>query len=161
MVAAAMYGNVGLKVLYICVAHEMFGAPSLETKRGAQMWSVMAISFWVFSWIIAECIPQFSTLTSIASAAFVLQYTYTFPPLFQLAWELQQDKTWYEVFTRRGWLKALDLFVFTCSLSLMGIGKIFFVCFLVTTRKSRTVFLPHIYSSYYSLLFYLYIHIYS
>jgi hypothetical protein len=150
MVAAAMYGNVGLKVLYICVAHEMFGAPSLETKRGAQMWSV-----------IAECIPQFSTLTSIASAAFVLQYTYTFPPLFQLAWELQQDKTWYEVFTRRGWLKALDLFVFTCSLSLMGIGKIFFVCFLVTTRKSRTVFLPHIYSSYYSLLFYLYIHIYS
>jgi hypothetical protein len=37
MVAAAMYGNVGFKVFYICVAHELFAAPPLETKNGARL----------------------------------------------------------------------------------------------------------------------------
>lgn len=46
-VAAAMYGNVGLKVLYICVAHEMFGAPSLDTKKGILIVFVPT-PFWLF-----------------------------------------------------------------------------------------------------------------
>ncbi|KAF4555622.1 Transmembrane amino acid transporter-like protein 11 [Elsinoe fawcettii] len=91
LIAAALYGNIGIKVLYNNVLVELFRAPQLDSKGGKLLWIALVPIYWSLAFIIAAAIPNFSGLTSVVAAACILQFTYTFPPLLYLGYSIQRD----------------------------------------------------------------------
>lgn len=47
--------------------------------------------YWTLAWIIGAAIPQISNLTSFVGAACILQFSYTFPPLLLVGFNVQND----------------------------------------------------------------------
>jgi len=90
LIAAALYGNIGIKVLYNNLFTDVFHFPPLTEKRGKLLWVGIVPIYWVIAFIIAAAIPQFSNLTALVAAICILQFTYTFPPLFMLGFEIRQ-----------------------------------------------------------------------
>lgn len=121
LIAAVMYGNVGMKIIYQTVGQELLNAPALTTRKGTVCWYAFTVGFWWLAFILAEAIPQFSAFTSIVSALCIMQFTYVLPPLFQFLHEISFDKTWSERIFRRWWLKAFDLTITLGSIALMGL----------------------------------------
>lgn len=90
LIAAALYGNIGIKVLYNNLFTDVFHFPPLTEKRGKLLWVGIVPVYWVVAFIIAAAIPQFSNLTALVAAVCILQFTYTFPPFFMLGFEIRQ-----------------------------------------------------------------------
>ncbi len=86
LIAAALYGNIGVKVLYNNVFVDFFNAPPLTSKRGKLYWALIIPVYWSIAFIIAAAIPNFFGLTAIVAAVCILQFTYTFPPMFYVAY---------------------------------------------------------------------------
>ncbi|PNS18845.1 hypothetical protein CAC42_5384 [Sphaceloma murrayae] len=91
LIAAALYGNIGIKVLYNNLFVELASAPPLDSKKGKYLWAGIVPIYWTVAFIIAAAIPNFSGLTSVVAAACILQFTYTFPPLLYLGYALKRD----------------------------------------------------------------------
>ncbi|CAN6674240.1 hypothetical protein TRVA0_051S00100 [Trichomonascus vanleenenianus] len=89
IIAACLYGNVGIKVVYNTFARRVFRLPSLESKFGRYIWFIMVIVYWGVAYVIAAAIPKFSTLTSLVGAVCILQFTYTFPPAMAFGLDMQ------------------------------------------------------------------------
>jgi hypothetical protein len=68
LIAAALYGNIGIKVIYNNVLMEFFIAPSLLTQRGKLLWVLIVPIYWTIAFILAAAIPDFFGLTNIAAA---------------------------------------------------------------------------------------------
>ncbi|KAF6239770.1 hypothetical protein HO173_002316 [Letharia columbiana] len=81
LIAAALYGNIGVKVLYNNIAVEFFRAPPLTNKKGKLLWVAVIPIYWSIAFIIGAAIPDFSGFTAIISAVCTIQFTYSFPPL--------------------------------------------------------------------------------
>lgn len=47
--------------------------------------------YWALAWVIAAAIPQISNLTSFVGAACILQFSYTFPPILLVGYNVQKD----------------------------------------------------------------------
>ncbi|KZT43779.1 hypothetical protein SISSUDRAFT_977722 [Sistotremastrum suecicum HHB10207 ss-3] len=91
LIAAGLYGNIGIKVLYVNVLEELFGFPSLLSKSGRYIWTVTVLCYWSFAFVIASAIPQFSNISGIVAALCILQFTYSFPPLLFLGFQMHVD----------------------------------------------------------------------
>lgn len=91
MLAATLYGNVGLKVLYQGFLVPDFNCPKLTTKKGTILWGVLVIIYWGVAFIIGQAIPLVNTLTTIIGAFCILQFSYTLPPLFTIMLMLRED----------------------------------------------------------------------
>lgn len=89
-IGAALYGNIGVKILYHNVFVEIFGFPLLSTRSGKVIWVVLIPIYWVIAFIIAAAIPNFSGLTALLAAFSVLHFTYTFPPLLSVAYWMKK-----------------------------------------------------------------------
>jgi hypothetical protein len=48
-------------------------------------------TYWALAWVIAAAIPQISNLTSFVGAACILQFSYTFPPMLLVGFNVQND----------------------------------------------------------------------
>lgn len=90
VIAAALYGNIGVKVLYNNILVELFHLPPLTTKGGKFAWVALIPIYWSIAFIIAAAIPNFSGLTSVVAAFCILQFTYTFPPLLSVAYWIKK-----------------------------------------------------------------------
>jgi len=90
LIAAALYGNIGIKVLYNNLFTDVFHFPPLTEKRGKLLWVAIVPIYWGVAFVIAAAIPQFSNLTALVAAICILQFTYTFPPFFMLGFEIRQ-----------------------------------------------------------------------
>ncbi|KAF7177776.1 hypothetical protein CNMCM7691_006210 [Aspergillus felis] len=84
-IAAGLYGNIGLKVLYNQICVEIFRCPPLTTRGGKLFWVILVPVYWGIAFALAAGIPNFSGLTSVVAAVCILQFTYSFPPLLALA----------------------------------------------------------------------------
>ncbi|KAF9244496.1 hypothetical protein BU15DRAFT_85879 [Melanogaster broomeanus] len=84
LIAAALYGNIGVKVIYQNVLVEIFRAPQLTTKRGKYFFSFSVVLYWAFAFIIGSAIPQFFQHLRV-------EFTYTFPPFMILGYMMQYD----------------------------------------------------------------------
>jgi len=93
LIAAALYGNIGIKVLYNSILVEIFRAPPLTTKAGKLVWVGLIPIYWSIAFVIAAGIPDFSGLTGIVAAVCILQFTYTFPPLLAIAYMMKRNST--------------------------------------------------------------------
>lgn len=80
LIAAALYGNIGIKVLYQNVLKELVGLPDLTSKKGKFIWMGFVPIYWALAFVMAAAIPNFSALTGLIAALCILQFTYTFPP---------------------------------------------------------------------------------
>lgn len=96
LIAAALYGNIGIKVLYQNLFKELFGLPDLTTKVGKFLWIGIVPVYWTIAWVLAAAIPNFSALSGLVAAVCILQFTYTFPPLLMLGMEIKLDAIRYD-----------------------------------------------------------------
>ena len=80
LIAALLYGNIGIKVLYNHVLIDFFNFPSLGTKGGKLAWVVVVPIYWALSFIIGAAIPAVSQLSAFVAALAIFQFSYTFPP---------------------------------------------------------------------------------
>lgn len=47
LIAAALYGNIGIKVIYANIAVELLGAPGIDQKSGKLIWVGLVPMYWV------------------------------------------------------------------------------------------------------------------
>jgi hypothetical protein len=91
LIAAALYGNIGLKVLYLEVLQDVFGFPPLTVRRGKFLWAALVPIYWALAFIIGAAIPQFSYISGLIGALFILSFTYTLPALLALGFWIKKD----------------------------------------------------------------------
>ncbi|QQK40586.1 Amino acid transporter, transmembrane [Penicillium digitatum] len=91
IIAALLYGNIGIKVFYSAVFRDVFRFPELNSRTGKLMWIGLVPVYWILAWVIGAAIPQISNLTSFVGAACILQFSYTFPPLLLVGFNVQND----------------------------------------------------------------------
>ncbi|KIJ62499.1 hypothetical protein HYDPIDRAFT_94547 [Hydnomerulius pinastri MD-312] len=91
LIAAALYGNIGVKVIYQNILVDLFGAPQLTAKRGKYLFAVSVVVYWALAFVIGSAVPQFSNISSLVAAVCIFQFTYTFPPFMYLGYIMQLD----------------------------------------------------------------------
>ena len=91
LIAAALYGNIGIKVAYVEVLQELLGAPPLTTKAGKFLWAGVVPMYWALGFIIAAAIPAFSYVSGLVGALFILSFTYTFPAILSIGYQIRKD----------------------------------------------------------------------
>ncbi|TKA66218.1 hypothetical protein B0A55_10229 [Friedmanniomyces simplex] len=89
LIAAGLYSNIGIKVLYNNVLMDVFKAPPLNTRTGKILWVIIVPIWWVIGYVIAAGIPDYFGFVSVVSAATVMQFTYSFPPMVALAYDMR------------------------------------------------------------------------
>lgn len=89
LIAAALYGNVGIKIIYQTIFQRFFNFPALTSKYGAYIWTVAVVVYWAIAFVISASIPNFSSLVSLVGAICILQFTYTFPFIIKFGLDLQ------------------------------------------------------------------------
>lgn len=90
LIAALLYGNVGIKVVYNNVLIELLKFPSLGTRAGKLVWVVLVPVYWGLAFVIASAIPQITNLSGFIAAACILQFSYTFPPFLYIGFLIQK-----------------------------------------------------------------------
>ncbi|KAH7925976.1 hypothetical protein BV22DRAFT_1033370 [Leucogyrophana mollusca] len=91
LIAAALYGNIGIKVIYNYIFIELFHASPLHSPRGKWLFAGTVIIYWTLAFVIGSAIPQFSNITSLVGAVCIFQFSYTFPPFMFLGYCMQVD----------------------------------------------------------------------
>ncbi|KAG0688025.1 hypothetical protein C6P40_001519 [Pichia californica] len=89
LIAAGLYGNVGIKCLYSSIFERFFKWPSLNSKFGRWIWTVFVCVYWAIAFVFAAAIPNFSSLVSLIGAVCILQFSYTFPFIMQFGFDIQ------------------------------------------------------------------------
>ncbi len=145
IIAATLYGNIGIKVLYNNIFMEFFNAPPLTSRKGKILWIILVPFYWIVAFIIAASIPDFFGLTSVTAAVCFVQFTYTFPAFIALGFFVQRDamvgeevfdpatgvvnrrdsgvKRWIRGFMGKMWWLNILLVLYTIgSLAVSGLG---------------------------------------
>jgi hypothetical protein len=147
IIAAGLYGNIGIKVAYINIIEDWFKGPPLISKRGRFIWSGMVVMYWTLAFVIGSAIPQVQTISGLIAAVAICQFTYTFPPALLFGYEVIVDAmkgdgehvigapptnridTWRDwsrwkrgLFTGRWYLKWFNLILALASLSMACLG---------------------------------------
>lgn len=91
LIAAGLYGNIGVKVMYNNVFMDIFKAPPLVTTKGKVFYAAIVPIWWSIAFIIAAAIPDYFGFISIMSASTLLNLTYTLPPLMSLGFDIQRS----------------------------------------------------------------------
>ncbi|UNI24693.1 hypothetical protein JDV02_010421 [Purpureocillium takamizusanense] len=90
LIAAGLYGNIGIKVVYNNILLDIFNAPPLVTRKGKLIYASIVPLWWSTAFIIAAAIPDYFGFISVMSASTLLNLTYTLPPLFALGFDIQR-----------------------------------------------------------------------
>jgi len=91
LIAATLYGNIGIKVIYNNLLMDVFHAPSLITRRGKFLWACIVPIYWSIAFVLAGSIPDFFGLTSLTAALCFVQFTYTFPPILSIGYMIREN----------------------------------------------------------------------
>lgn len=91
LIAAGLYGNIGIKVLYNNILVDIFHAPPLVTKTGKYIYAGIVPIWWGIAFVIAAAIPDYFGFVSVIAASMLLNLTYTLPPFFALGYDIQKN----------------------------------------------------------------------
>ncbi|OLN88986.1 N amino acid transport system protein 6 [Colletotrichum chlorophyti] len=91
LIAAALYGNIGMKVLYIELLQGVFGAPALTESAGKMLWAAVIPVYWALAFVVGAAVPQFSLVSGFIGALFILSFTYSLPALLALGYRIRRD----------------------------------------------------------------------
>ena len=73
IIAAALYGNIGIKVIYQNILMGLFRAPPLASTPGKYLFAACVIVYWSLAFIIGSAIPQFSNLSALVAAVCIFR----------------------------------------------------------------------------------------
>ncbi|GAC97645.1 amino acid transporter [Pseudozyma hubeiensis SY62] len=90
-IAAALYGNVGLKVVYVNTVQAVFKGPALNTPRGRVIWASISVVYWALAFVIASSIPQVQTISGLIAAIAIMNFSYSFPFMLALIFYIKRD----------------------------------------------------------------------
>jgi len=147
IIAAGLYGNIGIKVIYINIIEDWFHGPRLMTPKGRVIWTILVCLYWSLAFVIGSAIPQVQTITGLIAAVAIMQFTYSFPPLLRLGYDVITDAmaadethvphtagscrvdTWQDwsrwkrgLFGGRVWFKLFNLVVFLGGMAMACLG---------------------------------------
>ncbi|CAK5267813.1 unnamed protein product [Mycena citricolor] len=148
IIAGGLYGNIGIKVVYHNLVEDWFQGPPLMSHRGRIIWSILVVAYWALAFVIGSAIPQIQTINGLVGAIGIMQFTYTFPPLLRLGYDVLSDAmagdkpydpdsgaSYHRVDTWRQWsrwrrglfsghwyFKLFNFILFSASLSMAGLG---------------------------------------
>lgn len=91
IIAAGLYGNIGIKVIYINIIEDWFKGPRLLTFKGRIIWTVMVFAYWSIAFVVGAAIPQIQTIIGLIASIAILQFTYTFPPILRFGYDVITD----------------------------------------------------------------------
>ena len=90
LIAAGLYGNIGVKVMYNNIFLDIFNAPPLVTRKGKIFYASIVPVWWSIAFLIAAAIPDYFGFISVMSASTLLNLTYTLPPIIALGFDIQK-----------------------------------------------------------------------
>lgn len=91
LIAAVLYGNIGIKVIYQNIIEDLFGGPELTTKKGKLIWIAMVPLYRAFAFVLGSAVPQFTNISSLVAAVCIMQFTYTFPTILYFGMIIKED----------------------------------------------------------------------
>ena len=91
LIAAGLYGNIGIKVFYNNILMELVNAPPLITRNGKILYACIVPVWWIIAFIIAAAIPDYFGFVSVISASTLLNLTYLIPPFCALGFDIQRN----------------------------------------------------------------------
>jgi len=91
IIAAGLYGNIGIKVIYINIIEDWMKGPRLMTPKGRIIWTILVCIYWVAAFIVGSAIPQVQTIVGLIAAIAIMQFTYSFPPLLRFGYDVITD----------------------------------------------------------------------
>ncbi|KAG1743824.1 transmembrane amino acid transporter protein-domain-containing protein [Suillus lakei] len=91
LIAAALYGNIGVKVIYNNILVEIFNFPQLTVTRGKYYFAISVVVYWSIAFVIGSAVPQISNISALVAAVCIFQFSYTFPPFMILGYCMQVD----------------------------------------------------------------------
>ncbi|KIL60799.1 hypothetical protein M378DRAFT_83314 [Amanita muscaria Koide BX008] len=91
LIAAGLYGNIGIKTVYINIVEELFKGPRLMSSKGRTVWFILVLFYWSFAFVVGSAIPQLGNIVGLIGAVAIMQFTYTFPPLLWVGYEVIID----------------------------------------------------------------------
>lgn len=86
-----LYSHIGCKVLYRLVCRGVFKAPSLTTRGSKLPWFLTTCAWWILCWVVGSAIPNIEDINTVVGSVFILQMTYSLPPLLLLGHWIQVD----------------------------------------------------------------------
>ncbi|OTA90957.1 hypothetical protein M434DRAFT_77067 [Hypoxylon sp. CO27-5] len=145
LIAAVLYSNIGLKVVYVEVFHELLKFPGLTTKTGKIWWAALIPVYWGIAFIVGAAVPQFSYIVGLVGALFILSFTYTFPAWLAIGYWIKKDamiedeerfdpvtntynyvdhgwKRWRRGFMKKPFFNAFNIFYFLGALVTCALG---------------------------------------
>ncbi|KAI0096145.1 transmembrane amino acid transporter protein-domain-containing protein [Nemania sp. FL0031] len=90
LIAAALYGNIGIKVFYNNVLVDIFKAPLITSRGGKIFYAAIVPIWWSIAFVIAAAIPAYVYFVSIISASCLLNLSYTIPPWIALGYDIRK-----------------------------------------------------------------------
>jgi len=91
IIAAGLYGNIGIKVAYINIIEDWLNGPRLVSSKGRVIWTGLVFAYWSLAFVVASAIPQIQSITGLIAAVAIMQFSYTFPPLLRLGYDVITD----------------------------------------------------------------------
>ncbi|KAF2451894.1 hypothetical protein P171DRAFT_515817 [Karstenula rhodostoma CBS 690.94] len=91
LIAMALYGNIGIKVIYASVLQDILNFPPLDQKTGKILWVIIVPIYWGLAFVVAAAVPQIANLVALVGALCIMQFQYTFPPLLKVGYNVQKD----------------------------------------------------------------------
>jgi len=91
IIAAGLYGNIGIKVAYINIVEDWFKGPSLLSRKGHVIWVIMVVVYWALAYVVGSAIPQVENISSLIAAICIMQFSYTFPPILRFGYDVITD----------------------------------------------------------------------
>lgn len=109
LIAAGLYGNIGLKVIYQSVVVEVFDGPELTSSKGRALWTGMVLIYWATAFTICSAIPQLSNISGLVAAVCIQNFSYTFPLMMQLGldWQESQQAWWRKCLSLKNMFHAI------------------------------------------------------
>lgn len=90
LIAAVLYGNIGIKVIYQNLVQDLFNGPELTSRKGRYLWFAMVPLYWSAAYILASAIPQFTNISALVASVCIMQFTYTFPTFLYFGMQIQE-----------------------------------------------------------------------
>jgi hypothetical protein len=90
LIAAALYGNIGIKVIYSNVLMELFNFPPLTATKGKYIWIALVPIYWALAFVVAAAVPLLGDFSSLVGAICIGNFTYTFPAMLRIGFMVKQ-----------------------------------------------------------------------
>ncbi|KAK7931824.1 hypothetical protein PG985_002536 [Apiospora marii] len=91
LIASGLFGNIGVKIVYIEVFERLLHFPPIHTPRGRLWWAILSPAYWVLGFVLAGAIPQFPLVSGLIGAVFGVGFTYILPALAALGFRVRRD----------------------------------------------------------------------